>query len=430
MRSPNRDAEVVIIGAGIIGAALAHRLAEHGCAVTVVDAGAQVGGGSTSASSGIIRFHYASFESAAMAWDSYPAWRDWAGEIGAVDPGGHPQYVPTGGLLLGAVEEFAPMARNLTRLGITHEVLDPDDLRHRFPGLDPRRFGPPTRPDDPAFWAEPAGDELHGLYTPDAGYVADPQRAAASYAWAAAGRGAVFRMRSRVVGVEARNDGSLDVLFEDGGRRRAGVVVNAAGPGSAAVNRAAGLEGAVLPTRPLRVETHAVAAPSSFRGPTSVFVLDPDLGIAFRPDGTEDLHLSSIEPECDPLHWAADPWLDDPRPTRGEFELRALRAARRLPELTVPSRVRGTSALYDVSPDWVPLLGRTRLPGFLVACGTSGNSFKTAPAIAHVMRAMVEATLRDEEPPAEVALPATGTVISTAAFDPMRSPGPARNVVA
>ena len=50
--------DVVVIGAGVIGGAVAFELAKAGRSVVIVDKGSAAGAGSTSASSAIIRFSY------------------------------------------------------------------------------------------------------------------------------------------------------------------------------------------------------------------------------------------------------------------------------------------------------------------------------------------------------------------------------------
>ena len=412
-------ADVLVIGAGIVGAAVAYRLAERGRSVLVVDQGRRAGEGSTGASSGIVRFHYESFENAALAWESHGAWLDWRSEVADLESP-VPGYRPTGALLLAPRRSaFQNMTANLQRLGVPHEVLSSAALRRRQPALDPGRFGPPSRPDDDQFW-QPARGSLVGLATDVGGYVPDPDQAAASYALAAARRGVRFCWRTRVqevVVVEGRAAG----VRTDSGVLMARAVLNAAGPGSSSINRGAGLDSsAMLRTRPLRVETHVVRAPAAFRNGLATCVLDPDLGIAFRPDGAHDLHLSSVEPACDPLHWTAEPFLADPRPRRPYFDLQVLRLARRLPSLAVATRLRGLSALYDVSPDWNPLLGETPLPGLLVACGTSGNSFKTAPALGRVVASLVEAHLDGRPAPTSIRLPRTGVTLDLAPYRPVR----------
>ena len=57
----------------------------------------------------------------------------------------------------------------------------------------------------------------------------------------------------------------------------------------------------------------------------------------------------------------------------------------------MPHRPVGLAALYDVSDDWVPLYDKSDLPGFFMACGTSGNQFKNAPLAGQFMRAIIDA---------------------------------------
>ena len=49
------------------------------------------------------------------------------------------------------------------------------------------------------------------------------------------------------------------------------------------------------------------------------------------------------------------------------------------------------AALYDASDDWVPIYDKSSLPGFYMACATSGNQFKNAPLAGQFLRALVDA---------------------------------------
>ena len=54
-------ADVVVIGAGIVGGSIAYELARRGRSVVVVDRGRGAGTGSTSASSAVIRYNYSTW---------------------------------------------------------------------------------------------------------------------------------------------------------------------------------------------------------------------------------------------------------------------------------------------------------------------------------------------------------------------------------
>jgi sarcosine oxidase subunit beta len=67
-----QTADVIVIGAGVIGAAVAYELAKQGRKVLSLDANGVAGHGSTAGSCAIIRVHYSTLEGCAMAWDGVP----------------------------------------------------------------------------------------------------------------------------------------------------------------------------------------------------------------------------------------------------------------------------------------------------------------------------------------------------------------------
>jgi glycine/D-amino acid oxidase-like deaminating enzyme len=62
-----------------------------------------------------------------------------------------------------------------------------------------------------------------------------------------------------------------------------------------------------------------------------------------------------------------------------------------VPDFGVPHRPTGLAALYDVADDWVPIYDKSDLPGFFMACATSGNQFKNAPMAGEFMRTIIDA---------------------------------------
>jgi glycine/D-amino acid oxidase-like deaminating enzyme len=74
---PN-DYDAIIIGAGVIGGAVAYELARRGHRTLSIDKGPGAGYGSTSASSAIIRFSYSTETGVAAAWDGMHYWKNWA----------------------------------------------------------------------------------------------------------------------------------------------------------------------------------------------------------------------------------------------------------------------------------------------------------------------------------------------------------------
>lgn len=385
-------ADVVVVGAGVIGASTAFELALTGRSVAVVDRASGPGQGSTSASSAIIRFNYSTWDGIATAWESKHCWDKWPDHLDGVDDAGTARFHRTGMVFLDV--DIAPMDRVLPmfdRAKIPYESWDHEELLRRVPTIDPGRYWPPRTLDDPGFWND-APSTLGALWTPDAGFVDDPALAAVNLANSARRAGATFVFGRRVVEVLG-NGPVTGVRLEDGTTVSAPVVINAAGPWSGGLNALAGV-GAdwTVSVRPMRQEVHHVPAPAGYSAPDQLgpVIADLDLGTYLRSTPGDGLLVGGTEPECEPLEWLDDPDVANPHPTQALFEAQVTRAARRLPSLGVPGKPVGIAGVYDVTEDWTPIYDRTEREGFFVAIGTSGNQFKNAPLAGKFMTALVQ----------------------------------------
>ena len=74
--------DVIVIGAGVIGASVAFHLAQLGAKRVLVLDRTQIGAGTTSQSSGILRTHYSVRENVAMAKESWKVFTDFANYLG------------------------------------------------------------------------------------------------------------------------------------------------------------------------------------------------------------------------------------------------------------------------------------------------------------------------------------------------------------
>lgn len=419
-------AKVVVVGAGVIGSAIALELQRGHHDVVVVDRGPAAGAGSTSASSAIIRYTYSTRDAILLAWEAAQRWFEWAAYLGAGADAALARFVrcPNLTLLSDGLDADAIIPW-WDEFGVDYEMLTAADVRRRFPALDVGRFFPPKLAADPEF-AAPANGALGGLLSPSAGFVDDPRLAAANLADAARRHGARFRFGAEVAAID-RHDGRVTgVTLAAGEGIAADVVVNAAGPHSAGVNRLAGVtDDMTISHRALRQEVFTVPAPAGTRleegGP---FVADLDLGQYFRPQPGGTILIGGTEAECDGLHWVDDPDASSDHPTVEVWETAMWRFARRVPSFGVPHAPVGLAALYDVTDDWVPLYDRSSLEGFFMACGTSGNQFKNAPMVGTVMRAIIDASLAGHDhdaTPVRVVGPLTGAEIDTGAFSRRRA---------
>jgi len=399
-RSPDHnsdpDYDAIVIGAGVIGSAVALELARRGWRILTVDKLPTAGYGSTSASSAIIRFSYSTPAGVAMAYEGLQYWLDWPEHIGDVGDQPLATYVNQPMLLPktpdGHHEKVVPL---LTELGVRFEDLDADETAARFPLVDLRVFGPPARLDDVdnPFWGEP--DELHDgvIVMPEAGYISDPQLSAQNLAAAAASAGADFRFRTEIASINRSNGRVTGVTTIDGERITSPVVVNVAGPHARIVNEMAGVLGSMNRTsRALRREVYIIPAPPGSNFDETGFSMgDGDTGVYFRGERGNNILIGNAEPECDDLEWVDDPDSVDDVLSDDGFELHALRTARRVKGTAIPLQKSGLVSMYDATPDWTPIYDRTDLDGFYVACGTSGNQFKNAPVAGHAMAELITA---------------------------------------
>ena len=377
--------DAVVIGAGVIGAATAFELGRRGRRTLCVDKLPAAGFGSTVNSCAIVRFTYSTFTGVAMAYEGLQYWLEWPDYLGVGDELGLIEYKQCG---MAALKDpgghYLKVLPHFDAIGVAYEDWSTAELLRRMPILDPGIFGPPKRPDDPDFWAD-ATEELPGaVFTPEAGYVSDPQLTTHNLQRAAESAGAEFRFATAVTAVGRSNGTVTGVTLDDGTSVATPVVVNVAGPHSYLINQMAGAYDSMnIKTRALRHEVHHAPGPSGYDYERDGFnVADDDNGIYFRPETGNHILVGSTDPRCDPQDWV-DPDDYDQRLSGDQWEAQVLRLNRRLPSVGVPHERRGVVDLYDVSDDWIPIYDRTDLDGFYVAIGTSGNQFKNAGVAGH-----------------------------------------------
>jgi sarcosine oxidase subunit beta len=341
----------------------------------------------------MVRFNYDNLQEVVLAWESYARWIDWGKHLGAEDPAGMATYVKTGLLVLdGELLDRTLELGHMDALGIPYEAVTAEQIRERYPALDPARIGPACRVEDEHFWDDPTG-EVGGFIEHESGFVNDATLAAHNLAYAAEQFGATFRWRSVVVDVLRDEERVRGIKLDDGTELTASVVVNAAGPWSVALNTMAGvLDDFSTSTKATEQEVISVPAPEGFGiddGGTGVH--DPDFGTYFRPHPGGTIIVGSFEAPCDPLILVDD--ADDIRqsPSASNWEVQSLRLARRLPDLQVPSQKSGVVSAYDITDDWIPIYDKTNLGGFYVAIGTSGHQFKAAPFVGVAMAELIGA---------------------------------------
>jgi len=345
-----------VIGAGVHGASAAFHLASRGVRVGVFER-AGPAGGPTGRSSAICRAYYTDRYLARVARRALDMFRD----FGELTGGRGCDFHAAGALYLHPASDAAALgeaARHMNSIGTRVEVLSIDGLRSDFPLVDPDGLGV-------------AGWE------PDAGY-ADPVATTTGLLERAAELGATVHLHTRVDGAVPRRGGGAELAPHGGETVECERLLIAAGPWTKA------LAAAFAKPLPLTVERHYVA---TIRWPDARemrFVhADTVGGYYCKPEGADLYCLGPLtaEPEVDPD-------LEVDGLTAEESHSMASLVTRRIPRLKDAVSTGGWTSLYDVSPDWMPVIGEIA-PGVFVDAGTSGHGFKLAPALGADVAALV-----------------------------------------
>jgi glycine/D-amino acid oxidase-like deaminating enzyme len=420
--SETRQYDVIIIGAGIIGANLAFEMSKAGYRTLNVDKLPAAGYGSTANSCAIVRTHYSTWAGVAMAYEGFHFWKEWDDYLEITDERGNAGFVQCGGVFIGDDSRYEDKVLPLfDEIGIEYERWDVDELTGRLPGIDTGEHTPPKRPEDDAFWEDPPKQITSAVHTPIAGYITDPQLATHNLQRAAEAKGGEFMFNTEVTGIRIADGRVAGVDLADGTSIDAPIVVNVAGPHSFVINEMAGVaDSMAIKTRALRHEVHHVPSPAGFDfEKDGMLVGDDDLGTYFRPEVGNHILVGSQDPECDPQVWVENPDVFDHNITDSQWRAQVLRLARRLPALGVPGEKKGVVDLYDVSDDWIPIYDKTDLPGFYVAIGTSGNQFKNSHIAAYCLTRLIQAVEAGHDhdaDPVKVEMPHTGLVMDMSVF--------------
>ena len=340
--------QVAIIGAGIHGASAAFHLASRGFKPSVFEQVAPAGG-PTGRSSAICRAYYTNPYLARIAHASLEMFRSFGEIAGGRDCG----YHETGAVYLhpdGDASTLHEAATYMNSIGTRIEMLTPAELRREFPLFDLDGVG------------------IAG-WEPGAGY-ADPVATTTGLLARAGELGATPRLYTKVVGLKSRVGGGATLTLDNGETAECDRLLIAAGPWTRGLALQLGCD------LPLTVERHYVV---TIRWPHAAEMRYTHADIAggyyCKPEG-EDLYCLgplTPEPEIDPD--APLPGLD-----LGESDALARLATRRVPRFKDAVSTGGWASLYDVSPDWMPVIGEIT-PGVFVDAGTSGHGFKLGPAL-------------------------------------------------
>lgn len=343
----------MIIGAGVVGCAIARELGARGVLSTVID-GRPVGGGATQASAGMLAPYVEAHDPGplrALAVRSLDLYDDWIAAV-TLESAVEIEYRRIGTLEIAFDPAHAADLRRHTRpAGVATEWLDADAAR----------------------LAHPALCAIEGaLMTPTHGYVAAAQLTAA-LARAAERHGATF-VRAAVHRIERQ--GSTWRVSTAAGNWEAQTVVVAAGAWGGAI---AGVP--MPPLRPVRGQLLHLGGPSR---PLSTIMWGPDCYIVPRADGTV-LVGATVE----------DAGFDERVTAAGVRDLLDA-ACELLPGEGGATFLDARVGLRPATPDELPVLGAdSRHPGIIHASGHYRNGVLLAPITAQLIGDLIAEGKRD-----------------------------------
>ncbi len=417
----NKEYDAIIIGAGIIGCCTAYELSKKGYKTLNIDFQPTAGAGSTSNSCGNVRFYYSTIDGVAAAYESGWYWRNWEEYIGGKDPRGMARFNDTGSVFIkNKVVSWSKVKSSFDKVGVKYEEWSLEKLQEKISIGDFHSFYPPRRPDDPSFYNDSDVWLEGACYTPESGYVGDPQLATQNVEFVAKQKGAQFLYNQRVDKIQHDGQTVHGVILESGEVLHAPIVINVGGPHSFKITQMAGqLEKNNIKTRALRHEVHVVPPPENYLPEKEGYhTNDADIGAYYRPEAGNRILTGSVDPECDPQEWV-DPDNFDTQVSKDQWKSQVYRLARRIPGLPIPNSPSGIVDLYDVSDDWIPIYDKSDLKGYYQAIGTSGNQFKTAPVAGCMMAELIEQVengFDHDAAPLKFTLPHLGIKIDMAAF--------------
>jgi sarcosine oxidase subunit beta len=362
----DRTSDVIIIGAGSVGAPLAWQLAEAGLRTLVIDQYASVGQGSNKTAIGGIRATHSDPAKIRICLKSIEIFSNWKRRFGD-DIG----WLQGGYSFVAYREREAKLLKDLLstqkQQGLDIDWYDRELLLDIIPALNPQGL-------------------MGGTYSPGDG-SASPLKSALAFERQAKAHGAIFRYGEVVNGILSAS-GAVKGVRTDKGTYHTGMVVNAAGPWAREV---ASLMGVEVPVQPDSHEAGITEPVEPFLKPMVVDIrpMEGSANYYFYQHHTGQI-LFCVTPNPPIIG------LD-----RRETSVFLPQVARRLtgimPRLKNLKVRRTWRGLYPMTPDGAPIVGKVQgLRGYVNAVGMCGQGYMLGPGLAVYLRQLITGEMDQE----------------------------------
>ena len=347
-----KPADVVVIGGGVVGLAVAFHLARLGAGrIVVLEREPFLGTGSTGKCAGGVRQQFSTEANVRVSMESVRFLERFEQETGAPLDFHQNGYL----FLLNAPDQVAHFQRDIAmqrRLGLEVRLLLPLEAREIVPQLQ-------------------VDDVLAASFCPTDG-IASPNDMTQGFARGAREGGAEILVETAALGIDMAGD-RIRAVRTSRGEIDTRAVVNAAGPHAREVAAWAGVD---LPVQPVRRHVFTTR-PLPWVSASFPMIVDYGSGVYMHQEsGGMLLGLADrTEPYgfLEEVNWDFLPRLIEP-------------AVHRLPALEQAEIQTGWAGLYEDTPDHNAVLGAVPgVAGFFLANGFSGHGLMHAPAAGRIV---------------------------------------------
>jgi sarcosine oxidase subunit beta len=344
-----RSYDIVIIGAGVHGLAIAYYLGKHGLKnIAVLDKG-YLGGGASGRNTAIIRSNYRTPQGVAFYDESVRLYERLAGELDY-----NLMFSQQGHLTVAHTERGVTTLRERAEtnrlLKVDSRLIDRHEIARLAPGLDVS-----DRPHQPI---------LAGLYHPPGGIIRH-DAVVWGYARGADRHGVEIHPFSEVTGIHRAN-GRVTGVVTNRGTINSRIVVNATAGWCSTIAHMAGVE--------LPIVTHPLQALVTERLKPFLHVVVVSATLHYYINQTDRGEIV-IGEEIDPYSSYSM------RSTLRFLESAAANTVALFPCLTRVKVLRQWAGLCDMPPDFAPIIGTVEgVEGFILDVGWGTYGFKAAPA--------------------------------------------------
>lgn len=357
-----RDADVIVVGGGIIGSSVAWQLARRGQRVLVIER-RDVASGAAGATDGVVGYHTKKpGQQMELAVQSIEMFRTLGEELGEDIEYGF----QAGGMQ--PVEDqlqwdiLSEIVAEQCKSGVDIRMISREQAREIEPNLAPDIYG--------------------ALYSPTGGKV-NPLKLTMAYARAAKRLGATYLIETEVTGFLIQDHAVCGVQTSRG-TYTADTVVNACGAWAGQVAALAGFD---FPIRPRKGQLAVTEPVGPFM--TATLQCARYNVVKFRPETVTDpavlrlgssLSIEQTENGGMIIGGTREFAEFEEENTFEAIEVMMRRAARFFPALREVSVIRFFSGFRPYTPDGMPLLGPVRgLRGFYMAAGHEGDGIALSP---------------------------------------------------